>query len=315
MLVDMHFHSTQSDGGLNSNELVEKIKSKGGKIAVCTDHDIVNKEIVNLLANENITSCEGVEISVGTFIDGTERHLHMTAYSKSFSPELIQILNGIVENRKVKIIGQIGQLEKSGFEINKDSFFEYLAQRGTNLNNINNFHIAQYIFENPSNLNLVKKLLGENVDMGLFIRQCLKKKGDFKHIGCYEIEKYEPEIIDIIKNLDNGVLSIAHPNFSFELPKIQDPIERQKQEFAAFEKFVKQAVQQGVKAIEIGTLCDKNWTEKIIRLANKHNLIITFGSDFHYNIFDERHVDMFEKNPHASDYLIEKNIDRLFSQL
>lgn len=311
----MHFHSTQSDGWLNSKELVDKIKWKRWKVAVCTDHDIVNKEIASLLANENITSCEWVEISVWTYIDWTERHLHMNAYSKSFSPELIKILNWIIENRKVKIIWQIGQLEKSWFEINKDSFFEYLSQRWTNLNNVNNFHIAQFIFENPNNLNLVKKLLGESVDMWLFIRQCLKKKWELKHIGCYEIDKYEPEIADIVQHLDNWILSIAHPNFSFELTKISDPVERQKQEFANFENFVKYAVQQWVKAIEIWTLCHKDWTEKIIELTNKYNLLITFGSDFHYNVFDERHVDMFEKNPHTSNYIIEKNVDRLFSEL
>ena len=41
-MIDLHMHSTASDGHLTPSQLIEKIASIGLKAAALTDHDVVD---------------------------------------------------------------------------------------------------------------------------------------------------------------------------------------------------------------------------------------------------------------------------------
>lgn len=51
----------------------------------------------------------------------------------------------------------------------------------------------------------------------VLIRECLQDGGSYKNIGNVVIPPYEPELSDLIQiaKQEDIVLSIAHPNFSF----------------------------------------------------------------------------------------------------
>ncbi len=66
---------------------------RGISFAVATEHDVVNREFPLLARFQGIESLEGVEISARAPIGGgAVKHLHLTAYSKRFAPELDLLL-------------------------------------------------------------------------------------------------------------------------------------------------------------------------------------------------------------------------------
>ena len=63
--VDLHMHSTHSDGSLTPAQLVEMAVSRGVKTIALTDHDTIDglEELSAAAAHVNIEWIPGVEIS------------------------------------------------------------------------------------------------------------------------------------------------------------------------------------------------------------------------------------------------------------
>ena len=72
--IDMHVHSTSSDGQYTPAELVYKAKENDIELMALTDHDTVDglKEAVECVRNTGITFVPGIEISTQ---DSEEIHI------------------------------------------------------------------------------------------------------------------------------------------------------------------------------------------------------------------------------------------------
>ena len=57
-LMDLHFHSTLSDGCKTSEEIITLAKERGIGLIINTDHDIVNQETPRLARQAGIMSFE-----------------------------------------------------------------------------------------------------------------------------------------------------------------------------------------------------------------------------------------------------------------
>jgi hypothetical protein len=75
MPVDLHSHSTASDGSLSPSELARAFAASGIRVAGLTDHDTMGgvREFVSACGEKGIVGIGGIEFS--TVIDGLEVHL------------------------------------------------------------------------------------------------------------------------------------------------------------------------------------------------------------------------------------------------
>ena len=102
-----------------------------------------------------------------------------------------------------------------------------------------------------------------------FYNRALKRTGDLYREYGVEIEEYEPElktISEIVEN--NGILSIAHPNFTFARTGAR-----------GFEKLYEGVYREiGIKAMEINTRATKRWVDIILQIKEKYGdeLQLTF---------------------------------------
>ena len=66
-MIDLHVHTTASDGTFTPSEVVSLAKKAGIAAVAITDHDTIDgvEEAVNKAKEENLELVPGVEISVG----------------------------------------------------------------------------------------------------------------------------------------------------------------------------------------------------------------------------------------------------------
>lgn len=52
-MIDLHFHTTLSDGQNTSSEIAQEILKHQVSLVACTDHDIVNREVLAIIRERN----------------------------------------------------------------------------------------------------------------------------------------------------------------------------------------------------------------------------------------------------------------------
>lgn len=295
--IDAHFHTTLSDWSRNNNEVIKEAKSKWLKFISATEHDIINDELVLNARINWISTTWWVEISANDHV--TWNSLHLTCYSDNFWKEIRDILENTREKRKLKIKNQINILQSNWFDINYEKFIRYYKNLKFNIDNLNNFNIEDYIFQNEKNIDkLLLSLAWVKLERGEFIARCLKKWWDLNFIWWWEIEKYEPTVSKIwdLAQSNKYFLSLAHPNFTFK---------NNKQWFLDFVE----EYQDKINGLEINSAASKEWTDLIVDTSVKYALILTFWSDSHHKWVDARHWDLWDMNKYVSNDIIEENFE------
>jgi len=301
--IDMHFHTTLSDWSRNNNEVIKEAKNKWIDFISATEHDIINDDL-SLSARINwLKSTSWVEISA--FDDINDKSLHLTCYSDNFWSEIIDILDWVRDKRKLKIKKQIEILKNNWFDIDYNKFLRFYKNLNINIDNINNFHIEDYIFQQEDKIDkLLMSLIWKKLKKWDFIQECLKKNWEFNYIGWEQIPKYEPTVSKIweisIKN--KYFLSLAHPNFTF----------RNDQEW--FLKFIEE-YQDKLNWIEINSQASREWVNLIIKTSVEYWLILTFWSDSHHKWIDQKHGDLWDMNKYVSEKIIEENFEDFLYEL
>jgi predicted metal-dependent phosphoesterase TrpH len=139
--VDLHTHTTYSDGACSPGELIQKAKEKGIDIISITDHDNTKgiKEATNAGKDLGVEVIPGVEISS----EISNREIHILGYF--FDPdnqELEHYLNFFREER-IKRAGRIvNKLRNLGFDIDLEDVLNK-ARNST----VGRPHIAQVMLE------------------------------------------------------------------------------------------------------------------------------------------------------------------------
>lgn len=295
--IDMHFHSTLSDWNYTNEQIIEEAIEKKLDFIVATEHDIINTEIVKLAKNNWINSLQWVEIS--TYDDIIlNKSLHLTAYANNFNWKIHNILDRNIEWKIDKVKAQIETLKSNLFAIDYDFFIEYYKKRWFDINNLNSYHISEFILLSDENKKLIKELTLEELSIWDFIVRCLKKDWDLRHIWWRELKKYEPTVSELweLAKTDWFFLSLAHPNITF------------KNDIELFKYFINE-YKEILNWIEISSIASKDWVETILNTAKKYKLIITYWSDDHFvrDSLDEYHWFFWDKNPYVSDSNIIEN--------
>ena len=251
MKIDLHTHTTYSDGTDNPSELINKALAAGITIIGLTDHDSISgwQEATNAL-RPGISLVPGAEISCQT-LDGISVHILGLLFDSSNS-ELMNTLKKTRENRHSRMEKIIARINEAGIEITMNDVLAQLSDGAT----LGRPHLADA---------LVKKGVVASRDEAF--TQMLHNNSK------YYVSHYSPTpetAIGLIKAA-GGVSVIAHPMASHRGRTI------------SLETFGS-LIDSGLDGIEVDHR-DHSPAEKIelISLASGSNLVMTGASDYHGN--------------------------------
>ena len=225
-------------------------------------------------------------------------------YSAHISERTDEILREIRQSRTVKIQKQCEKLAKYGFEISFPELCACAERIGIAPDCLNNGTIALFLLGTEANIRRAEAIAGRKIQtMTEMINTFLKENSEFPEIGYVKIDDYEigiDEVIALAKH-ENALLSIAHPNFSFE----------KYGGLAGFEGAMREYRERGIEGIEYNALAPAEWEQLTRKLADEIDCILTFGSDYHGDR-DDRHSGIGGIHPSLRETpeLLEKNLGR-----
>ena len=243
--VDLHIHSTASDGRLSPEDVIYKSAELGLSIIAITDHDTVDGIAPALAAAKAFPQLKvipGVEIST----DVPQGEVHVLGYFIDYTNhELEATLRRFRSSRLERAQGMIAKLRNLGIHIEWQRVQE-IAGTGS----FGRPHLAQAMLEKGY--------------IGSF------KEAFIKYLGrdgpaYVEREKMTPaEAVELIL-LASGLPVLAHPLTINDLETMIVEL--------------KAAGLVGIEAYYDGYTADE--INKLVSLAKRYNLIATGGSDYH----------------------------------
>lgn len=247
-MIDLHTHSTESDGTLTPEELMQLAADTGLSAIALTDHDTVSglKKAEPSARALGIELVPGIELS--TDYNGTEVHM-LGFYIDNTNPAFLAKLQEFIHSRDVRNEKMAFLLQKEGFDITLEKLYQKYPESV-----ITRAHFASYLVEHgfiKDRDTVFRKYLGDNC-------------------RCYvPREKITPfEAIDLIR-LGGGLSFFAHP--------VLCHMNHDRLRF--FVRDLKEAGLTGMEAIySMNTPGDERNMKK---LANEFDLLISGGSDFH----------------------------------
>ena len=111
--VDLHVHSTLSDGALTPEQLVERLDAAGAGFVALTDHDTVEgvSRFRAAASRRGMAAISGVEIT--TQCEGREAHLLGFGFQPTHG-ELLATLQSLRSSREVNVYGVARHLRQRG---------------------------------------------------------------------------------------------------------------------------------------------------------------------------------------------------------
>lgn len=100
-MIDLHMHTTASDGQYSPKELVYKVSEKGMKVMAITDHDTIDglKEGAEACKEKGITFVPGIELNIQR--PNCEFHLLGLGLNlNEISENLNKVIQDLIESRK-----------------------------------------------------------------------------------------------------------------------------------------------------------------------------------------------------------------------
>lgn len=249
--IDMHTHSIYSDGELEIDELIKCAINNNVGIMSITDHDTLLgiKKARQIYNNKEIEIINGIELSAKV----DKGRLHILGYDFDINnKELNDKMDELKVNSIYAIIACLNQIKIDyNIKFKEDEIKEIINRIG----NIGRPLVAKLI---------VKYGLAKSVDdaFDLYLTPAYNKtRVNNKGIKAREC-------IRLIKDA-NGLSVLAHPN-----QLLMDDYE--------LEETLKRLISYGLDGIEVYHSGHSNEeVEKYLNLANKYNLLISAGSDYH----------------------------------
>ena len=252
-VIDLHIHTTASDGTDTPAELIQNIKKAGIGLFAVTDHDGIKgalevKRLLSEDADNELRFIRGIEFSCRD----EEGKYHILGYEyDSKNLDFLEAINVAHANRLRKLEGRLDFL--------KDEFGIVFPPEDIS-------HLTD--LENPGKPHVAKLLIkhGHASSMNEAMQEFLNKK-KFKNVYI------RPEkAIEIIK-LSGGIPVLAHPFYGDGSQLIIGE---------EMEARLKKLIGFGLEGVEG---FDSGFTNKLIgqmlEMAKKNDLFVTAGSDYH----------------------------------
>lgn len=191
-MIDLHTHSTASDGTLTPSELALAAKKAGLKACAITDHDTVDGvgEFLNACRLNGVEGIPGVELSAKYHSELHIVGLYIDYENKNFLDNLYKLKNA----RRLRNINMLKKCCDMGFNITENDLLS--QNENSTMDSIGRPHFAAAFVKHG-----YTKILQEAFDLYI-------DKGK----PCYvERELYTPEkCVRMIKNA-GGIAVLAHP--------------------------------------------------------------------------------------------------------
>lgn len=243
--IDLHVHSTASDGRFTPAEIVGKAAERDLAVIALTDHDTVDGIVPAMEAARafpGLRVIPGVEINT----DVPTGEAHILGYFIDYThQELLETLARLRRSRESRAQGMIDRLADLGLPLE----WQFIRERAAG-SSIGRPHIAQAMLEKgyiSSFQEAFAKYIGRD------------------GLAYVERDKITPvEAVEVIRRA-GGIPVLAHP-FTVKNP-----------ETIIIE--LKPAGLAGIEAYYGGYISGK--TAKLVALAERYGLIVTGGSDYH----------------------------------
>lgn len=261
--IDLHIHTTKSDGALSPKEVIDEAYKNGVSIMSIADHDTIeayDDRLFEYAKSKNIYLIPAVEIST----KANKAGVHVLGYNfdlnnKEFKEKLYNIRNA----RHIYLHDVAKKLNDLGYILNVEELDKIDA--------VTKAHIALDIINNEKNRELLLKTFNHIPSKGEFIETIMNE-------NCPAYVKKEAvtpkRAAEIIRSA-NGKVVLAHPVAYVHEDGFTDE---------DILNIVKDMNPDGIEANYL--YVDRNdvkfdETEKWNKFANQNNLFVTVGSDFH----------------------------------
>ncbi|MCD6459642.1 PHP domain-containing protein [bacterium] len=241
--IDLHIHSTHSDGLLTPIEIIRKVAEHNLSAIAITDHDSISAydEAAQEARRLNIELISGVELSCET--EGRDIHI-LGYFVDGKNDAFIKFLEKMRYHRKKRIFKIAEKLNFIGIDFCAESLLKELKNAS------------------PGRLHVARKLLKDG-----------KIKSIYEAFRCYigencpaYVKKFKlniNECIDLIHSI-GGIAVMAHPGI-YKMDHLID----------IFKNY-------GLDGLEIFHSEHKSHqTKKYRKIAEENNLLVTGGSDYH----------------------------------
>ena len=255
--IDLHIHTTASDGTLTPSEVIALAHELDLKAIAITDHDTLagSKEALQAGIPPSLEFLTGVEISAGSppFYAGSGS-FHLLGYSiRLDDPALNQALEKLQQARKNRNPTIINRLNDLGISI---TLAEVRQEAGQG--QLGRPHIGQV---------LVNKGVVKSMDEA-FSRYL--GTGGPAYVDKFRIECHKA--IELILEA-GGIPVLAHPGLLNCKTSGQ------------FDELISELKEMGIQGVEVFySEHTPEQTRLFAELAQRHNLLLTGGSDFHGTI-------------------------------
>ena len=246
--IDLHVHSTRSDGTYSPSDLVDYALQKGLSAFALTDHDTIDgiEEAMNAASGKPLEVVAGIEFS--TEYQGSDIHilaLDIPYQDVSFQNRLVDFQ----DSRTLRNIKMCSLLQKAGLDITYDDLLQTFPNSV-----ITRAHYAKYMLSKGyiKSLNeAFERYIGDHCPY--FVPR----------------EKITPDQAVSFILESGGIPILAHPTL-YHFGQAQ------------LEKLVKSLRESGLMGIEgIYSTYSMGEEGQMKHLAKKFNLSISGGSDFH----------------------------------
>lgn len=247
-MIDLHVHSTASDGTFSPSELVSYALAKGLRAFALTDHDSVSglAEATEAASGTSLEVIKGIEFS--TVWKGSDVHIVGLDIHPD-RPDFRSALDRFLSSRDLRNIRMMEKMQKDGIPISLDKMQERFGDTV-----LTRAHIARFLMEAG------------------YVSQISEAFDRYLSPGCpyyIEREKVTPQMAVSLIASTGGIPILAHPMlYHFSDEKLRELI-----------LSLKEYGLMGIEAIYSTYSAEE---ETYVRhLAEEMDLCLSGGSDFH----------------------------------
>lgn len=252
-IIDLHVHTKYSDGEYMPLEILDICNEKNISVVAIVDHNTIEGAKEAILNNPytNITVIPAIELSADCPTKGAS--CHILGYGIDIeNVELNNLIKRMREQNKRKVVAIVTILkEKFELSFNKEDVDNIL----NNIGNVGKPDVARLCVK-----------YGYCNSISEAFEKFIKPAESGMKFG-----KYFPTAIECIQYIHNagGIASLAHP---IELKRTDEELE----------EYIKYLASNGLDAIEVyQSKHTKEYSEKLLEIAEENKLYYSVGSDFH----------------------------------
>lgn len=261
-MIDLHVHTKISDNSLSASEVIGLAKGKGITHLAITDHDTTKglQEAIILGQEIGVGIVPGIEISAYDFQRNKRAHI-LGLFIEPGHPSLDLLCTALVQNRNQASYEMVRKIIASGYDISWEDVQKYEGGTGV---------FKQHIMHALLDKGYCESIYGD-LYKKLFRRESSSESQGIAYIQLEYIDARNA-ILAVIEA--GGIPVLAHPG--------------QLNNFEAIDEWVELGL-EGIEVFHPSHTEDDRQTSK--KYAQKHNLIMTGGSDFH-GFYGEKPVEL-----------------------